>query len=183
MKAPQPMLDKNDIRRAVTRIAHEIIERNRGASDLVLIGIRRRGAPLAHRLAAEIARIEGTPVPVGELDVTNHRDDRPRTEKPDMGSTEIGFPVDGKRVILVDEVLYTGRTVRSALEAIIHLGRPAHIQLAILIDRGHRELPIRPDYVGKNLPTSRTERIIVHLQEMDGEDGVYLEARPEEESK
>ncbi len=176
----QVLLDGDDIRRALSRMAHEIIERNRGAADLILIGIRTRGAPLAHRLAAEIARIEGQPVAVGELDPSNQRDDRPRNYENGLGSTHIDFPIDGKRVVLVDEVLYTGRTVRAALDALISLGRPARIQLAALVDRGHRELPVRADYVGKNLPTSRSERIVVHLREVDGEEAVYLEDRPEE---
>lgn len=181
---PRPanvLMDENDIRRALTRIAHEIIERNRGASDIVLIGIRRRGVPFAHRLAEEICRIEGQQVSVGELDPTKHRDDRPSGEH-GLGTTHIEFPIDGKRIILVDEVLYTGRTVRAALDALIHLGRPARIQLAVLIDRGHRELPIRADYVGKNIPTSRAQRVLVFFQDIDGKEAVCLEERPEEHS-
>jgi len=177
------LMDEDDIRRALSRIAHEIIERNRGASDLALIGIRTRGIPLARRLAAEIAAIEAQAVEVGELDTSNQRDDRPRNPQGGVGSTRIGFPIDGKRIVLVDEVLYTGRTVRAALDTLTHLGRPARIQLAVLVDRGHRELPIRADYVGKNLPTSRSQRILVHLREVDGEEAVYLENRPEEESE
>jgi len=136
---------------------------------------------MGRRLAAEIARIEAQPVEVGELDVTNQRDDRPRNQD-GLGTTQIDFPIDGKRVVLIDEVLYTGRTVRAALDALVNLGRPARIQLAVLVDRGHRELPIRPDYVGKNLPTNRSQRIVVHLREIDDEDAVLLEERPEERS-
>ena len=181
-RPPTALMDENDIRRALSRIAHEIIERNRGAADLVLVGIRRHGVPMAQRLAEAICRIEGQTVPVGELDVTNHRDDRPRNGESGLGETQIDFPIDGKRVVLVDEVLYTGRTVRAALEAIIHLGRPARIQLAVLVDRGHRELPVKADYVGKNFPTNRAQRIVVHLRDLDEEDAVYLDDRPEERS-
>lgn len=167
-------LDAEDIRRALTRIAHEIVERNRGTQDLALVGIRTRGVPLARRLAELIAGFEGRPVPVGALDVSLYRDDfRTRTLAP-VRSTEIPFPVDGLNVVLVDEVFYTGRTTRAALDALTDLGRPASIQLAVLIDRGHRELPIRPDFVGKNLPTARSETVVVHLQELDGEDGVLI---------
>jgi pyrimidine operon attenuation protein / uracil phosphoribosyltransferase len=180
MQGRNMLMDENDIRRALTRIAHEIIERNRGAADLVLVGIRTRGVPLAHRLAQEIAQIEGQEVAVGELDATNHRDDRPHTGIEDMGTTRIDFPIDNKRVVMVDEVFYTGRTVRAALDTLVHLGRPALIQLAVLVDRGHRELPIRADYVGRNFPTNRAQRIVVHLRDLDGEEAVYLEARPEE---
>lgn len=176
-------MDESDIRRALSRVAHEILERNRGAGDLALIGIRRRGVPLAYRLAEEIGRIEGQPVAVGELDITNQRDDRPRKGQPELGETKIGFPIDGKRVVLVDEVFYTGRTVRAALDALVSLGRPARIQFAVLVDRGHRELPIRADYVGKNFPTNRSQRILVHLRELDEEDAVYLEEQPEERSE
>jgi pyrimidine operon attenuation protein/uracil phosphoribosyltransferase len=176
------LMDENDIRRALSRIAHEIIERNRGAGNLALIGIRTRGIPMAHRLAAEITHIEGQAVEVGELDATSHRDDRPRGAEDGLDKTSIKFSIDDKRIILIDEVLYTGRTVRAALDALIHLGRPASIQLAVLVDRGHRELPIRADYVGRNFPTHRAQRIIVHMQESDGEEAVYLEEKPEERS-
>ncbi len=182
-KENRTLMDENDIRRALSRVAHEIIERNRGAAGLALIGIRRRGVPLAHRLAEEITQIEGQPVEVGELDTTNQRDDRPRKKPGGLGSTRIDFPIDGKRVVLVDEVLYTGRTVRAALEALVKLGRPGRIQLAVLVDRGHRELPIRADYVGKNLPTNRSQRIMVRLRELDEEEAVYLEEQPEERSE
>jgi len=168
------IMDEHDIRRALTRIAHEIVERNKGAQDLVLIGIRRKGVPLAHRLARTIRELERQPVPVGELDISNHRDDRP----PEAGAraqTVVDFDVTDRKVVLVDEVLYTGRTVRAAMDALIEIGRPARIQLAVLVDRGHRELPLRADYVGKNVPTSRAERVTVHLQELDGKDDVVLE--------
>jgi pyrimidine operon attenuation protein/uracil phosphoribosyltransferase len=170
-------MDGADIGRALTRIAHEIVERNRGAQDLVLVGVLTRGWPLAQRLARLIEQIEGRPVPVGWVDPSNHRDDlpsprlRPASPPPDCGAAS---QVADKRVVLVDEVLYTGRTVRAALAA-LELGRPAQIQLAVLIDRGHRELPIRADYVGKNVPTSHSEHVTVRLQEPDGEDRVLLE--------
>jgi pyrimidine operon attenuation protein/uracil phosphoribosyltransferase len=170
-------MDRADIRRALTRIAHEIIERNRGATDLCLLGIHTRGVPLAHRLGRLIEEIEGRPVPVGELDIANHRDDRPRTQAPPR--THIDFEIAGKRVVLVDEVLYTGRTARAAMDALIEHGRPALVQLAALVDRGHRELPIRADYVGKNIPTSRRERVSVHLSDTDDDEAVYIE-RPGE---
>jgi len=168
------LMDEDDIRRVVTRIAHEIVERNRGAENLALIGIRTRGAPLAARLAGIIKRIEGRTVAVGFLDATAHRDDRPQGAA-GRTKTDVTFDVTGKRVVLVDEVIYTGRTVRAAMDALVELGRPAAVQLAVLIDRGHRELPIRPDYVGKNVPTSRRERVTVRLKEPDGQDVVILE--------
>ena len=150
------IMDADGIRRALTRIAHEIIERNKGTNDVVLIGIHTRGVPLAKRLAQRIYDIEGHSVPVGTLDITLYRDDLTKIgEEPIVSNTEIDFSIDGKKVILVDDVLYTGRTVRAALDAIVDKGRPQLIQLAILVDRGHRELPIRPDYVGKNISTSR----------------------------
>lgn len=177
------VMDAEEIRRALTRVAHEIVERNRGSEHLVLVGVRTRGVPLARRLAAAIERIEGAPVPVGALDVTLYRDDvlahRPsharRVAARVPGSTEIPFDVAGRRVVLVDEVVFTGRTIRAALGALMDLGRPESIQLAVLVDRGHRELPIRPDFVGKNLPTARREHVEVRLQEIDGEDAVYIE--------
>jgi pyrimidine operon attenuation protein/uracil phosphoribosyltransferase len=171
-------MDGDDIRRALTRIAHEIIERNKGARDLCLVGVLTRGVPLAQRLAALVQQIEGHPVPVGEIDIAEHRDDRPAPGAPSR--TNISFPVVGKTVVLVDEVLYTGRTVRAALDALLEHGRPAQVQLAVLVDRGHRELPIRADYVGKNLPTSRRERVTVHLSDPDGEEAVYIERPPQE---
>ena len=168
------VMNADDIRRAVTRIAHEILEKNHGAANLGLIGILRRGAPLAERLATIINMIEGVDVPVGSLDIALYRDDFLK-HRPEVGRTEVPFDVTGKSLILVDEVFFTGRTVRAAITALIDLGRPADIQLAVLIDRGHRELPIRPDYVGKNIPTSKEEHVDCRLEEVDGEDAVYLE--------
>ncbi len=166
------VMDEQDIRRALTRIAHEIVEKNRGAEHLALVGIRTKGAPLAARLAALIQRFEGVAVPVGELDVAAHRDDCRRAE---TDASDIPFDVNGRVIVLVDEVFYTGRTTRAALDALIHRGRPAVVQLAVLVDRGHRELPIRPDYVGKNLPTARREYVRVQLRELGGEDAVLIE--------
>ncbi|MFO7173776.1 MAG: bifunctional pyr operon transcriptional regulator/uracil phosphoribosyltransferase PyrR [Bacillota bacterium] len=169
------LMDADGMRRALYRIAHEILEKNKGTENLALVGIRRRGVPLAQRLAAHIARIEGTQVPVGMLDITLYRDDlSERSEWPQVQGTEIPFPVRGRRIVLVDDVLYTGRTARAALDALLDLGRPQVIQLAVLIDRGHRELPIRADYVGKNVPTSRKELVEVRVTEVDGEDAVLL---------
>ncbi len=170
----RPLLDANDIRRAVTRIAHEIIERNRGSYNLVIVGIHTRGVPLAYRLAEEISRIENTPIAVGELDITSHRDDAGIALRSTGHTTNIPISLTDKKVILADEVIYTGRTVRAAMDALVEHGRPASIQLATLIDRGHRELPIRPDYVGKNLPTSKDERVMVRLKELDNIDGVWV---------
>ena len=170
-------MDENDIRRALTRIAHEIIERNRGAEKIGIVGIRTKGAPIAKRLAEIISEIEGTKVPVGILDIALYRDDF-MTHHPSVGETEIPYDISDRIIILVDEVLYTGRTIRSALDALIDMGRPASIQLAVLIDRGHRELPIRPDYVGKNLPTAHKESVDVQLREFDGEDKVFI-VKPE----
>lgn len=169
------VMDADDIRRAVTRIAHEIIEKNKGAEKIAIIGIQRRGVPLAQRLAKLIEQIEGTSVPVGSLNVALYRDDyATRLVPPSVGKTEIDFDVSDGKIVLVDEVIYTGRTTRSALDALMDMGRPAQIQLAALIDRGHRELPIRADYIGKNLPTSRREHVYVHLVETDGEDKVVI---------
>lgn len=173
MSKARQVMDAEEMRRALTRIAHEIVERNRGAERLGLIGILRRGAPLAERLAHLIHQIEGIRPPVGKLDVTLYRDDYPE-RRPIARPTDLDFDVSGLHVVLVDEVLYTGRTVRAAIDALMDLGRPASIQLAVLIDRGHRELPIRPDYVGKNVPTSRREHVDTRLREVDGEDGVYI---------
>jgi len=167
------VMDQDDIRRALTRIAHEIIEKNKGAERLAIVGIRRKGVPLAERLAKLIDDIEGSRVPVGALDITLYRDDI-MTRQHAVGQTDINFDVNGRTIILVDEVIYTGRTVRCALDALMDIGRPAAIQLAVLIDRGHRELPIRPDFVGKNLPTSRRETVDVHLTEIEGEDKVFI---------
>jgi len=174
------VLDEAAVDRALTRIAHEILERNSGARDLAFVGLRTRGVTLAQRLAAKIAKIDGTTLPVGTLDITLYRDDLDMRGAPVIRGTDIPFSVKDKTVILVDDVLFTGRTIRAALDAIIDFGRPQMIQLATLIDRGHRELPIRPDYVGKNLPTSRRESVAVRLREHDGEDRVVIE-EPEED--
>ena len=175
------LLDADGIRRALTRIAHEILERNQGPQDVILVGLLRRGAPLAQRLAALIQQFEGAHVPVGELDITLYRDDLDlRGTAPQMHRTSMPKDVTEKRVVLVDDVLYTGRTVRAALDAIQDFGRPRVIQLAVLVDRGHRELPIRPDYVGKNVPTARHEEVAVSLDETDGRDEVLLVRTGEE---
>jgi pyrimidine operon attenuation protein/uracil phosphoribosyltransferase len=169
------LMDEAEIRRSVTRIAHEILERNKGGSDVVLIGIAARGDDLARRLAAEIDRIEGATVPVGVLDITFYRDDIGyRAEAPEVHETRVGFDVNDRVVVLVDDVLFTGRTIRAALDALVDFGRPTAIQLAVLVDRGHRELPIRADFVGKNVPTRKDEQVRVALQEVDGEDAVEV---------
>ena len=169
------ILDAEGVRRALTRVAHEILERNQGTDGLLLVGLRRRGAPLAERLADLVARFEGVRVPVGELDVTMFRDDL-ALRGPGLALQRSSMPQDvtDARVVLVDDVLYTGRTVRAALEALLSYGRPRQIQLAVLVDRGHRELPIRADYVGKNLPTAQDEQVEVRLEEVDGRDEVAL---------
>jgi len=170
------IMDAEGIRRALTRISHEILEKNKGTQDLVLIGIRRRGVPLAQRIAAKIKEIEGTAVPLGMLDITLYRDDLSKLGyHPVLRKTEVPFSITDKKVVLVDDVLYTGRTVRAALDALMDLGRPQLIQLAVLVDRGHRELPIRADFVGKNVPTSRREIISVYLQEVDRIDKVVID--------
>jgi pyrimidine operon attenuation protein / uracil phosphoribosyltransferase len=169
------VLDAAALDRALTRIAHEVIEKNGGAKDLAFVGLRTRGVTLAQRLAAKVAAIDGASVPVGTLDITLYRDDLDLRGAPVVRGTNIPFPIKDKTVVLVDDVLFTGRTIRAALDALIDLGRPRMIQLAILIDRGHRELPIRPDYIGKNLPTSRREAVAVRLTEHDGEDRVVIE--------
>ncbi|MGI6406801.1 MAG: bifunctional pyr operon transcriptional regulator/uracil phosphoribosyltransferase PyrR [Syntrophaceticus sp.] len=169
------IMDADGIRRALTRIAHEILEKNAGTEDLVLIGIRRRGVPLARRISERIKKIEENAVPLGILDITLYRDDLSQLDyHPLVRKTEVPFSITGKKVVLVDDVLFTGRTVRAALDALMDLGRPQLIQLAVLIDRGHRELPIRADFVGKNVPTSRKEVISVSLLEIDGEDKVTI---------
>jgi pyrimidine operon attenuation protein/uracil phosphoribosyltransferase len=169
------LLDEAGVRRALTRIAHEILERNQGTERLVLVGMRRRGVPLARRLADLIRRFERVEVPVGELDVTMFRDDLElRGTRPSIYRSSMPDDVTNARVVLVDDVLYTGRTVRAALEAVLSYGRPQQIQLAVLVDRGHRELPIRADYVGKNVPTARDQEVAVRLQEVDGVDEVVL---------
>ena len=169
------VLDEQALDRALTRIAHEILEKNGGAEDLAFVGLRTRGVTLAQRLAGKIARIDGATLPVGTLDITLYRDDLDLRGAPVIRRTDIPFSIKNKTVVLVDDVLFTGRTIRAALDALIDLGRPRMIQLATLIDRGHRELPIRPDYVGKNLPTSRRESVAVRLKEHDGEDRVVIE--------
>jgi pyrimidine operon attenuation protein/uracil phosphoribosyltransferase len=175
MKIKKELIDSSAMSRAITRIAHEILEKNKGTEDLVLIGIRTRGVPLAERLAGKIEEIEGVKLPTGILDITLYRDDLSTVaQQPIVHRTEIPFDITGKKVVLVDDVLYTGRTVRAALDALIDLGRPLQIQLAIMIDRGHRELPIRADFVGKNLPTSKTEVVDVNFKEIDGQDAVLL---------
>lgn len=171
------VLDEKAISRALTRIAHEIIEKNKGIENCVLVGIRTRGIYLAKRLAERIKKIEGTAIPVGELDITLYRDDLTKnteTGDPLVKGSNIPFEIHNKKVILVDDVLYTGRTVRAALDALVDFGRPSAVQLAVLVDRGHRELPIRADYVGKNIPTSSSERIVVELQEVDGKEQVSI---------
>ena len=170
------LMDQPAMSRAVTRIAHEIVERNKGGENLVLVGIKTRGAPLSKRLQTKIKEIEDITVPVGELDITLYRDDlKEVTADPQLNDTKIDMDVNGKTVILIDDVLYTGRTVRAAMDAVMDVGRPSQIQMGVLIDRGHRELPIRADYVGKNIPTSKEEIIVVHLGEIDGQDevGIY----------
>jgi pyrimidine operon attenuation protein/uracil phosphoribosyltransferase len=166
------LLDSGDMRRTLGRLAHEILEANQGADDLVVVGVLRRGYPIAKRLAFVMTQIEGTTVPCGKIDVRAFRDDKPAT---DTDETEIPFEITGKRVILVDEVIYTARTARAALDALMHHGRPKSVQLAVLIDRGHRELPIEPNYCGKKVFTDREDHIIVKVNEFDGEDAVVLE--------
>ncbi len=170
------VLDRDDIKRAIMRISHEILEKNKGTKNLAIVGIRNRGAYLAQRIASEIKKIDNRTVPVGVLDITLYRDDLTTVaEHPVVGETEITFDINAKRIVLVDDVLYTGRTIRCALDELIDFGRPKDIQLAVLVDRGHRELPIRADYVGKNIPTSGKELIQVRLKEVDGIDEVVIE--------
>ena len=169
------VMDKSGMHRALARIAHEILENTLDAQDAVLIGIQRRGVTLAQRVATEIKKAEDVRVPLGILDITFYRDDLSLlAEHPLMKGTDIPFAIDGKTVVLVDDVLFTGRTVRAAIEAIMDMGRPKRIQLAVLVDRGHRELPIRADFVGRNIPTAVTESVEVQVLEVDGEDGVYI---------
>jgi pyrimidine operon attenuation protein/uracil phosphoribosyltransferase len=170
------VLEAAEISRALSRIAHEVLERNKGAGGLLLLGIPTRGVHLARRLARRLAEIEGTEVPVGALDVTMHRDDLRRQPIRTIGATQVpNGGIDDRVVVLVDDVLYSGRTIRAALDALSDFGRPRAVRLAVLVDRGHRELPIRADHVGKNLPTSQLERVRVHLSEVDGEDSVWIE--------
>jgi pyrimidine operon attenuation protein / uracil phosphoribosyltransferase len=171
-------MDSDRMSRSLVRIAHEIVERNRGVDDLAIVGIRERGVPLARRISAELERIAGKAVPTGALDITLYRDDLMRQAvgpQPLVRSTDILFDIDNRVIVLVDDVLYTGRTIRAALDALIDFGRPRAIQLVVLVDRGHRELPIKADYVGKNVPTSRRESIQVRLQEVDGHDEVVIQ--------
>lgn len=169
------LIDETGLQRIITRMAHEILERNKGTKNLILMGMRTRGEYLAKRIYNKIKEIEGIELPLGILDVTLYRDDfRTRLKQPEVSVSNITFDVTEKDIILIDDVLYTGRTVRSALDALMDLGRPRTIQLCVLVDRGHRELPIRADYVGKNIPTSIDEEVKVKMQEHDGEDAVYL---------
>ena len=176
MEEKANILDEKSMSRALTRIAHEIIERNKGIEDCILVGIKTRGAFLAKRLAERIEQIEGKAIKTGELDITLYRDDLSlkNGSEPLVQQVDITHDVTNKKVVLVDDVLYTGRTVRAAMDAVMDLGRPAQIQLAVLIDRGHRELPIRADYVGKNIPTSSNERIVVKVTETDQQDAVTI---------
>jgi len=179
MARPVIVMDADRVARSLTRIAHEILEHNRGLEDVALVGIRARGVPIAARIAGHLKDISGVDVPTGALDITLYRDDLMRHQvgpQPVVRRTEINFSIDGKVILLVDDVLYTGRTIRAALDALIDFGRPRSIQLVALIDRGHRELPIRADYVGKNVPTARTQSVNVRLMEIDGRDEVEVEA-------
>ena len=176
MKLKASLYDENALGRAIVRIAHEIVENNRSVDNLCVIGIKTRGIPFAARLSDAIEKIEGKKIPVATLDITMHRDDRDVNcqLKP---SSDIGFDITGKDVVLADDVIYTGRSVRAAMDALMSFGRPARIQLAVIVDRGHRELPIRPDYVGKNIPTSKSELVSVKLKETDGTDSIELYER------
>lgn len=168
------VMGPDDVRRALQRIAHEIVEHNKGTEDLVIVGIRTRGAPLADRIARMIAEFEGVDLPSGALDVTLYRDDVALRSPRNLEATTVPADLDGRVVVLIDDVLYTGRTIRAAFDALLDLGRPRAVRLAVLVDRGHRELPIRADHVGKNLPTSAGEVVRVHVQEIDGEDAVLI---------
>jgi pyrimidine operon attenuation protein/uracil phosphoribosyltransferase len=170
------IMTADEVRRAVIRVSHEIVEKQAGTAGLVLVGIQRRGVPIAHRLAAAIAEHEGASVPVGALDITFYRDDLSKLgHSPVVKGTDLGFEIEGRTVVLVDDVLYTGRTIRAAMDALREFGRPQAVRLAVLVDRGHRELPIRADHVGKNVPTSREEIVKVRVHEVDGEDAVDIE--------
>jgi pyrimidine operon attenuation protein/uracil phosphoribosyltransferase len=174
------VMSPDDVRRAIVRIAHEIVEQNHGSKDLILVGMRTRGVPLAERLAAAIREFERADVPVGALDIALYRDDLPsRGTAVELKPSDLPADIAGKKVILIDDVLYTGRSIRAALDALIDYGRPRRIQLAVLVDRGHRELPIRADYVGKNVPTSRDDEVSVQLEETDGIDQVLVSERKE----
>jgi len=179
VNAKAEILDETGVRRALVRIAHEILEKNQGLADVVLVGLRSRGDHIARRLAAFLFEIEGTAVPVGVMDVTLYRDDLAHASLwPRVQCTEIPFSVEGRTVVLVDDVLFTGRTIRAAMDALMDFGRPRKIQLAVLVDRGHRELPIRADFVGKNVPTRREDDVRVLIAGMDGEDAVVVEEAP-----
>ena len=185
--APKILLDSAAIARTLSRIAHELIERNADLENLALVGIHTRGVPIAGRLQALVAERSGVLVDIGAVDITFHRDDvlargggSPLHAQPVVRGTELDFPLEGKTVVLVDDVLYTGRTIRAAIDALLEYGRPARVQLAVLVDRGHRELPIRPDYVGKNVPTASSERVSVELGETDGHDRVLLAGSPDD---
>jgi pyrimidine operon attenuation protein/uracil phosphoribosyltransferase len=172
MKQKTEIMDEKALDRAMTRISHEIIEKNKGVEDIVLLGIHTRGVPLANRLAEKINTIEGVMLPIGMVDITKYRDDDKKSIY--NSRQEISFNITDKKVILVDDVFYTGRSVRAAMDAIVNLGRPRSIQLAVLVDRGHRELPIRADFVGKNVPTSKDEIVVVMVKEIDNKDGVFI---------
>jgi pyrimidine operon attenuation protein/uracil phosphoribosyltransferase len=174
MPDERQLMSADDMRRVVSRIAHQILERNQGAANLVLVGLQRRGVPLAERIAAAVREFEGTEVPVGSLDINLYRDDLTSRPQPLVRPTALPVSVDGRVVVLVDDVFYTGRTARAALNALMDLGRPEQVQLAVMVDRGHRELPIRADYVGKNVPTSLTQEIQVRVNEFDGKEEVVL---------
>ena len=185
--APRVLLDEESIRRTLSRVAHEIIERNEDLDTVALVGIHTRGVPIAHRLRHLIEERSGEELALGQLDITFHRDDvhvragqPPRRPQPLARETKLDFELEGRTVILVDDVLYTGRTIRAAIDALLEYGRPDRVQLAVLADRGHRELPIRPDYVGKNLPTARDERVNVRVEELDGTDAVTIAQQPVE---
>jgi pyrimidine operon attenuation protein/uracil phosphoribosyltransferase len=181
MKTKAQILDEAALNRALMRIAHEIAEHNKGVENVVLIGIRRRGEPIARRIRGNIHRIENVELPCGSMDIRWYRDDLSTVaDSPELRRIDLGFDVTDRDVVLVDDVIYTGRTARAAIEAVFSCGRPRSIQLAVLVDRGHRELPIRPDYVGKNIPTSRSELVEVRLPDFDGETGVFLMDTAEE---
>ena len=166
--------DEMAVKRALTRMTYEIIERNKGIDNLVIVGIKTRGAYLAQRIAKRLEQLEGASVPVGELDISMYRDDRKHTDDPVVKDSQLQFDITGKHVILVDDVLFTGRTIRAALDALMDQGRPDRMNLAVLVDRGHRELPIRPDFIGKNIPTAMDEQVAVYVKEIDGKDGIDL---------